>query len=277
MACLGQGQSWSGEIAVRRRDGTSFLSLVTDSPLRDASGVVVGAVGVSVDITTRAQADDAQSRLAAIVTSSADAMIAMTLDGTITDWNRGAEAVYGYTAAEMIGRSVSLLMQPEQLVAQVDGLRAGVLRGEHLEQFETVRLHKDGHSIDMSISITPIRARGGAIIGAASIGTDITERKAADSALIHQALHDGLTGLPNRSLLHTRLKQASRPTAEDADHAVALLLLDLDRFKEVNDTLGHHGRRRPAAADRPAPAGRRPSDRPGGASRRRRVRRAAAR
>src|ERR1700730_8491119 len=180
---------------------------------------------------------ETQARLAAIVSSSEDAIVVRDLAGTITYWNTGAEALYGYTAAEMVGQPVSRLIPPDR-AAEAPAFLIRISEGETLDHFETVRLHRDGHRLDLSMSVTPIRAANGAIIGAASIARDITLRKKADAALAYQAVHDELTGLPNRTLLRTRLQEALR--AEHGDPGpVALLVVDLDRVREVNGTLRH--------------------------------------
>ncbi|MFT4039387.1 MAG: PAS domain S-box protein [Thermomicrobiales bacterium] len=114
--------------------------------------------------------------LAAIVESSDDAIIGKTLDGVITSWNPAAERLYGYTAAEAIGRPISLIIpldRPEELPSIMGRLR----RGEPIDHFETVRVRKDGERLDISVSISPIRDEAGAIIGAASIGRDITGQR----------------------------------------------------------------------------------------------------
>ena len=131
MGRLRRGQSWSGEFLVRRRDGTSFPCLVTDSPLRDASGRLVGVIGVSIDISDRKRADEVQARLAAIVTSSEDAIVGIHLDGTISDWNVGAETLYGYTAAEIVGQPMSLLTSSDRASRPVQQSGKRVWRREH--------------------------------------------------------------------------------------------------------------------------------------------------
>jgi PAS domain S-box-containing protein len=117
--------------------------------------------------------------LAAIVESSDDAIISKTLAGTITSWNRGAEVLYGYAADEAVGQPISLIIptdRPDELPAIMARLR----RGGRIDHFETVRVRKDGARIDISVSISPIRDDTGRIVGAASIGRDITERMRAE-------------------------------------------------------------------------------------------------
>ena len=109
---------------------------------------------------------EAHARLAAIVETSDDAIIAQRLDGTITDWNAGAEAIYGYTPAEIVGQPVSLLIPREQ-AAQTSDFLARLAAGERVAQFETIRLHKDGHRLDMSVTITPLRDARDVIVGRA--------------------------------------------------------------------------------------------------------------
>jgi two-component system, cell cycle sensor histidine kinase and response regulator CckA len=127
-------------------------------------------------------ADDAQMRslLAAIVESSVDAIASMTLDGIVTSWNSGAEAIYGYTAAEMTGRHVSVLYPPDR-TNEVDPILAHLRRGRQVRHFETQRVRKDGTVIDVSLSASPIRGEGGVIVGAAAVTWDVTERNWAEA------------------------------------------------------------------------------------------------
>ena len=119
--------------------------------------------------------EDAKARLAAIVESSVDAIIGKTVQGVITSWNRGAERIYGYPAGEVIGRHISLLVPPDRM----DELRQvmdRVRQGMHVEHLETVRLTKDGRRIDLSLTLSPICAADGSLIGVSTIARDITER-----------------------------------------------------------------------------------------------------
>jgi two-component system, cell cycle sensor histidine kinase and response regulator CckA len=127
-------------------------------------------------------ADDAELRslLAAIVESSMDAVIAVTLDGFVTSWNAAAEAMYGYTAAEMTGRHVSVVYPPdrtEELAPILDQIR----RGRPVHHYESRRVRKDGTVMDVSISTSPVRDRSGAIVGAAGVSRDVTERNWAEA------------------------------------------------------------------------------------------------
>jgi PAS domain S-box-containing protein len=126
---------------------------------------------------------EAASRLAAIVESSADAMIGKTLDGVVTSWNAGAERMYGYGAKEIVGRNISVLIPPDR----VDELSAILLRvagGERVEQYETQRLRKNGVVFDASVTISPIRDRAGVIVGASTVARDITDRKRAEADVL---------------------------------------------------------------------------------------------
>jgi two-component system CheB/CheR fusion protein len=128
------------------------------------------------------RADEASAHLAAIVTSSADAIISKSLQGIVTSWNDGAEAMFGYTAAEMIGQPILRLI-PEDLQAEEDYILSRLRAGERVEHFETVRLCKDGTPVDVSLTISPIKNSSGQIIGASKIARDITERKIAEAEL----------------------------------------------------------------------------------------------
>ncbi len=134
------------------------------------------------DITARKLAEEASARLAAIVQSSDDAIISKDLDGVITSWNAGATRLFGYTAREAIGQSVTMLIPAERLNEEVDILRH-IRRGERIEHYDTIRLRKDGSLVDVSLTISPIRDSQGNIIGASKIARDITERKDAEENL----------------------------------------------------------------------------------------------
>jgi PAS domain S-box-containing protein len=164
------------------RDGTERPIDDSAAPIRDDSGTAVGAVLVFRDVTDRRRAEEAQARLAAIVESSQDAIISKTLDGVIRSWNAGAERVFGYAPEEAIGRSITLIIPPDRRDEEYEIL-ARISQGERIEHFETIRVSKQGRLIDISLTVSPIRAREGRIIGASKIARDITDRKRVDKAL----------------------------------------------------------------------------------------------
>ena len=134
------------------------------------------------DITTRRVAAEASALIAAIVESSDEAIIGKNLSGIVTSWNPGAETVFGYSAAEMMGASIMRIIPPERHEEEKQIL-AKIARGEHLRHFETVRLRKDGVRVNISVTISPMKDAAGRIVGASKIARDISERKRAESAL----------------------------------------------------------------------------------------------
>jgi two-component system cell cycle sensor histidine kinase/response regulator CckA len=137
---------------------------------------------VNEESLERQRAEKQVGMLAALVESSQDAIIGKSLDGTIESWNTGAERMYGYTAAEAVGRNISFL-SPSDRVDEVPAMLEQLGRGEAIEDMETVRIRKDGEPIDVSLTISPTRARGGDIVGASTIARDIGERRRAEQAL----------------------------------------------------------------------------------------------
>jgi PAS domain S-box-containing protein len=125
---------------------------------------------------------EAQSLLATIVSSSGDAIISKTLDGTILTWNAGAERIFGYSAAEAIGQSITLIIPPDRL-AEEQGILQRLRRGERVEHFDTVRVAKDGRTVDISLTISPIRDAMNRVVGASKVARDISDRKRAEQAL----------------------------------------------------------------------------------------------
>jgi PAS domain S-box-containing protein len=137
-----------------------------------------GQIGLALDRLARVHHhdDESRARLATIVDSSDDAIIGKDLDTIITSWNPGAQRLYGYTAAEVVGRPISLLIppdRPDELPAIMERLK----RGERIEHYETQRVRRDGARLDVSVSISPIKDSAGRIIGAASVARDITVRR----------------------------------------------------------------------------------------------------
>ena len=131
--------------------------------------------------------DAARERLAIIVESSDDAIIGKTATGIITSWNRGAEKIFGYAEAEVLGRPATLLFPPTRTAEEVIILER-IARGESVQRFETVRVRKDGEQIDVSVTISPIFDSSGAVVGASKIARDITKRKRAEEAQREQAV-----------------------------------------------------------------------------------------
>jgi PAS domain S-box-containing protein len=173
------------EARMRCRDG-SIKHVRIDASALWEDGRFIHTRSSTRDITEQKRAEETRLRLAALVESSEDAIIGKDLNGTITSWNRGAEALYGYTAEEVVGKTVSMLIPPDHqddFPIIMERLR----RGERIEQYETVRLCKDGRRVDVALTVSPIRAPDGKIQGASKIARDITSRKRAEETLRKQS------------------------------------------------------------------------------------------
>ena len=153
--------------------------------------------GSSVLASNGYSAEETTQRLATIVETSDDAIISKNLDGIILTWNRGAERIFGYTAEEVIGKPVTILMPPERFDEE-PGILARLRRGERIEHYETVRRRKDGALIDVSLTVSPVRDKAGRIVAASKIARDITQQKRAEAALrdSERRLQDILAAIP---------------------------------------------------------------------------------
>jgi PAS domain S-box-containing protein len=174
------------ELIIEQPDGNKRDVLVSSAPTFDESGNFTGSINILLDITEQKKNDARQAMMVSIIESSDDAIISKTLEGIITSWNQGAEALFGYTEAEALGRHISLIIPPEKLDEERFIIKK-ISGGEKIEHFETFRLRKDGTPIPISLTISPIRNSKGAIIGVAKIARDITRQKAADDQLRHYA------------------------------------------------------------------------------------------
>ncbi len=147
-------------------------------------GVARRFVGTVLDITDRKKADEAIQHLAAIVESSDDAIVSKDLNGTIMSWNRGAERLFGYSADEIIGKPITILIPSDRQDEEREILRR-IRQGERLDHYETVRQCKSGARVEVSLTVSPLRDKAGVIIGASKIARDITERKRTERELEH--------------------------------------------------------------------------------------------
>jgi diguanylate cyclase (GGDEF)-like protein/PAS domain S-box-containing protein len=359
------GQRWHGELVNRRKDGTQYCEEMQVTPVRNSLGEIASFIAIKRDVTERRASEDAKAFLATIVESSEDAIVASTPEGIIMTWNRGAEALLGYTRDEMIGHSALKYVPPESRSHMADCMRRNST-GETIAQLEVVCRHKDGRDIEVSLTSSPIKNSEGKVTSTVAIMLDITKRRQAEEALLFKtallegqmetsldgilvvdeasvislanrqfalifgvpcgllntandllvrehvmdtmtdpeafrkkveylyghrqeksrdelrlksgmildryssplvdsagkyrgriwyfrditdgkaaeersqflALHDALTGLPQRTLLQDRMGTALAG-ARRRDEKVALLYLDVDRFKNINDTFGH--------------------------------------
>ena len=222
------------EVVGRRKDGSTFPMY-----LSVGEGGLTGQrffVGIIHDLSAlrweTEQREGADRLLAQIVQSSEDAILSVALDGTITSWNAAAERIYGFDASEAIGKHISIL-QPLDRVGEETRLMAQLRAGLNIDHFETVRLHKDGHEVMISLSIAPVHDANGAVIGASKTARDVTERKRAEervlamqnelahvgrlsamgqmSAAIAHELNQPLTAIANYAKAAQRLLQNENP------------------------------------------------------------------
>ena len=183
----------------RRRDGSEFPVEISLSPVSTGDGMIV--LSAIRDISDRKRIEeelkrandeldrrksrelrDSQNRLALIVDSSQDAIIGKNLDGIVTHWNKGAEHIYGYTAQEMIGQSISTLA-PKDRADEIPNILQKIRAGELVEYFESVRVTRDGRNLQVSISVSPIHDADGKVVGASTIARNITAQKKTEDQL----------------------------------------------------------------------------------------------
>ncbi len=197
------------ETRMRRRDGSMRHSLISASGLL-AGGQLIHARWATQDVTERQLAEQALTLFKALVESADDAVIG----------------------------PIALLAPPDR-VDELPGILERLRRGERIERYETTRVRKDGTRVEVSLSVSPILDPQGRPIGATSIAYDVTARKQAEQQLVHGALHDALTDLPNRTYFVERVSQSLARVRRDPAYRFAVLFLDFDDFKAVNDSLGH--------------------------------------
>ncbi|HEY3158836.1 MAG TPA: PAS domain S-box protein [Vicinamibacterales bacterium] len=207
------------ETVRRAKDGRLIPVSLTVSPIRDPTGRIVGASKVARDITESQQNDRLRARLGAIVDSSDDAIVSKTLDGVITSWNRAAERLFGYSAAEAIGQNIVLII-PEDRRGEEEDVLARLRRGEKVDHFETIRRTKDGRHIPISLTVSPVKDVKGRIIGASKVARDISERVLAQEALRRA---------------HDQLDERVRERTAELSAANLLLSREIERRQRVED------------------------------------------
>ncbi len=182
-AQIHKGEGFHVETVNYAKSGRKYWAALEVEPIHDASGRLIHFMAIEADVTERKQAEQDRDRLATIVESSDDAIIGMDLEGVVTSWNAGAERIFGYQAAEAVGRSIRFLSPPER--AHADASLLEKLRlGERVEPYESVHVAKDGRSIDVSLRMSPIKDHSGQIVGVSKIARDVTEfKKQAESLL----------------------------------------------------------------------------------------------
>ena len=226
------------EIRMRIRSGRVLTMLVHGELLElDGESCILT---VLLDISERKQAEldlsTANQYLRAVIDSCPLPVYTRDLDGLVTSWNPAAEQIFGWSAAEVIGRMLPIL-RPDQMAESADK-RSRVLSGETLHTSDVLRTRRDGASIDLASSMAPLRDGAGAVYGYLTISRDVTEQKKSEALIWQQANFDALTGLPNRRMLRDRLAQTMLVSRREG-LALAVLFIDLDHFKEINDALGH--------------------------------------
>ena len=181
-----------------RKDGSRIPVLVGSAMLEGRPGDTISFV---LDLTERKGAERSRSRLVAIIDSSTDAILAKSLDGIVESWNAGAERLFGYSSAEMVGQAAILFLPPERRAEEVV-LLDRIARGLPIHPFETVRVRKDGTTLDVSLAVSPIRDAHGAVVGVSTIARDISASKRAER-LLQESLAEKVVMLKE---IHHRVK-----------------------------------------------------------------------
>jgi len=226
------------EVRVRRFDDVERVVRARGEAVTSPEGQPVRVVGTLQDVTQEVEVDAARDLLSYVVQSTGDAIITKAPDGTITSWNRGAEQLYGYTAEEAIGRPSGLTETPAR-AGEWQKILETVFSGQSIDNFQTERVRKDGSTIAVTLTVSPVTDAHGRIVSAAIIARDTTARVRYEERLRHMADHDQLTGLFNRRRFEEELKRELARAGRYATDQSAVLSIDIDNFKGINDSAGH--------------------------------------
>ena len=234
-----------------KKNGERFPVSVTIFPVKDDTGRVVGASKIARDISDRDKTDESRFRLAAVVESADDAIISKDLNGIIRSWNDGARRMFGYSAEEMIGQPI-LRIIPLELHYEEAAILARLREGERVDHFETRRTRKDGSTIELSVTISPIRDGSGRVIGASKIARDISDRRRIERLLV-QSEKIAATGRMAAAVAHEinnpleavmnlifLARQNSPPTGKAYQH-LKMAEEELERVSHIaRQTLGYY-------------------------------------
>ena len=224
-----------------RREGTRLNVAVTTTALFDADNRVLGTASAIVDISVRKQLEARLAFLESIISSSSDAIFTRDIDRRlITSWNDAAERLFGYRADEIIGQPIAVLIPPELRESEFLEVASRIQHGVRVEPYQTVRLHKDGHKMTISLSASPVFDEFGVLVGTCGIARDVSDAARRAEETERWALQDPLTNLPNRRALVDRIEVVLGKTRRSGFHA-GMLFVDLDDFKRINDLYGHAG------------------------------------
>ncbi|MDB9513956.1 EAL domain-containing protein [Kamptonema animale CS-326] len=237
------GNSWRGEVTKRTRSGQTIQVLMRADAIKDAAGKIVGLIGISTNITDRKRTEQelrqSEQRFRSLIENATDIILIVDADGICRYVSPSQERILGYSREEVLGESIFNWVHPDELHL-VHRVLDGVIKhpGVGLGLAEYRVRHKNGKECVLEAVATNLLEEP-AVQGIVVNCHDVTERKAAEDQLLHDALHDALTELPNRALLMDRLGQALARARRNPNYRFGVIFLDLDRFKVINDSQGH--------------------------------------
>jgi diguanylate cyclase (GGDEF)-like protein/PAS domain S-box-containing protein len=232
------GQVWRGELLNKSKQGKLYWEELSISPIFDEQGNITHFLSQQIDITARKQVEEQIRLFEKVFANANEAILISDANNCIVATNPAFTEITGYTAEEVIGKTPHILASG-QMDAEFYKSMWSSIKATGKWQGEVVDRRKGGEIYAEWLSISALLDDSGRLTHYVALMSDISERKAAEEHMTYLAQHDVLTGLPNRMLFQDRLRQAIT-YAERQQTSVALLFMDLDRFKDVNDTLGHH-------------------------------------
>lgn len=237
LARLTKGESWSGEFLVRHRSGQTIPIQLTDSPIRDEQNRLIGIIGISTDITERKKVEQALRLSDMVYQAIGEAIMVFDADNRIIAINPAFTRLTGYSEQEVVGRSTDLFSIEHNAHFFPDDMQQPLAKTGHWQGMIQMR-QKSGELCPQWLMIDTIYDEQRNVKLRICMFSRITDQKRAEATIWQQANFDALTGLPNRSMFHDRLEHEIQK-AKRAGQRLALMFIDLDQFKEVNDTLGH--------------------------------------